>query len=178
MLLQVIRKDDKNMKKSYYKWVVDRETYSADVFPPYCNGPAYFFSYSLLPEVVSRCPHHCTGFLQGEHKKNDSSCFWLWEDVFFGSCFNTFQPRPYTNFSWQERFFWSGVPKMSSMPVGQPWASFHPVKKPKLLLRIHKHYHRIPESRLRKLTKEIEKMNTLNLPKVVPPFYETPKRKL
>ncbi|XP_075251582.1 uncharacterized protein LOC142344020 isoform X2 [Convolutriloba macropyga] len=207
----VIRKGDKT-PRSYQKWVVDRNTYGKDTFPRYCNGPAYFFSASLLPQIVTKCPYHCTGFPDNYHPdatthwsdsqpitkqdfkdaptqlaapsnkhsfrsatnitnkpirssettakqpitsrnasqpiRNDSNCFWNWEDVFFGSCISTFENQPFTNFEGYG-YFLGGMPRLKSLDRSKPYAAIHPVKRARSQLALHKYYANLTSGNLR-----------------------------
>ena len=75
------------------KWIVKPERYGAPKFPPYCVGPAYFLSFSLLPRIIANCPFHCIGLVKpldsNSTSVNSSSCFWDWEDVFIGMSHTT-----------------------------------------------------------------------------------------
>ncbi|XP_063716706.1 beta-1,3-galactosyltransferase 5-like [Symsagittifera roscoffensis] len=141
----VLRKGDK-IPRTYKKWVVSHEQYSEKIFPRYCNGPAYFFSTSLLPQITAKCPFHCTGFPESQNFLNSSQnpgnrsgCFWDWEDVFFGSCISTFEKQPYTNFEGQN-YYLAGMPKVKDLDPSKPYEAIHPIKRPRALNAIYKKY--------------------------------------
>ena len=80
------------LDKFYSRWRIPYMAYKGETYPPYCTGDFYFFSNSVLHQIVSHCPSHCI------HDRGESydptRCFWRFEDVFFGSCVSNFETPP------------------------------------------------------------------------------------
>ena len=63
--------------------------YPEQLWPFYCTGPLSIYSATFLDKINKQCPYHCIGLTDKSNFLANSTCFYKFEDVFFGSCLST-----------------------------------------------------------------------------------------
>ena len=132
------------------------EVYSGGSYPPYCNGPIYFFSAMLLENITKDCPYHCVRDPEESRRavktprnaKDQDACFWQFEDVFFGSCFNSMKPKPFIMIQRSRMFLMQSFRAVRYLK-NMAWAALHPVKRVQGITQIYCRYLDCTEERRR-----------------------------
>ena len=82
---RVQRPDPENKIKN--PWQLTLQEYSENWYPPYCGGPFYMFSMSVVFDLIRDCPNTCIGLDPRKIEENkEKPCLWKFEDTFIGSC--------------------------------------------------------------------------------------------
>ena len=72
-------------------WKTRLDEYPLKKWPVFCFGALSILSADLVPKIAHSCPYHCVGNTTIANFSFNSTCFYKFEDVFFGSCLATFK---------------------------------------------------------------------------------------
>ena len=85
-----------------------KTAYSENTWPFFCTGALSIYSATIVGKINNLCPYHCIGSKDNSNFSVNSTCFYKFEDVFFGSCIET-MPEVFGTVINQSMGMWSPV---------------------------------------------------------------------